>query len=182
VGEHAVTSRTIEDNKQLARAFVAAINQRDMAALERLFHPDFIWFTAVVGEDDPNELRPMQSKELRGRNLPHWKPRLDRQEALTVFQSLFQGRAGEAHRAASGAQPAEAPSQEGDMGDFHITILDTFAEGDRVAMEAESNQINPDNGRIYNNFYAYIFKIDNGMIKIFKEYQDTLHIYDYLAD
>lgn len=178
-----MTGRTVEANKNLARAFVEAINRRDRPALERLFHPDFVWFTAVVGEDDPNELRPMQSKELRGKNLPHWKPRLDRNEALTVFQSLFDGRAGDAHRSASGTQTNDsAPPAEEGMGDFHITVLDIIAEGDRVAVEAESNQFNPANSRIYNNFYSYIFTMRDGMILLFKEYQDTLHVYDYLAD
>jgi ketosteroid isomerase-like protein len=175
--------RRIEASKALARAFVEAINQRNMAALAELCHRDFIWFTAVVGEDDPNELRPMQSKELRGKNLPHWKPRLNREEALTVFQSLFQGRAGDAHRSASGAPPTNSPtSEEANMGDFHITVLDMIGEGDRVAMEAESHQFNPVNGRTYNNFYSYIFIICEDKIALFKEYQDTLHVYDYLAD
>jgi ketosteroid isomerase-like protein len=178
-----MTKHDIEANKALSRAFIDAINGRALPALERLFHPDFIWFTAVVGEDDPNELKPMQSKELRGKNLPHWKPRLKRDEALTVFRSLFEGRAGEAHQAASGVKTATAPSSaDGGMGDFRIDVLGIIAEGDSVAMEAESNQLNPANGRRYNNFYSYVFRVRDGMLVLFKEYQDTLHVYDYLAD
>jgi ketosteroid isomerase-like protein len=178
-----MTAHDVAGNKAVAREFIEAIIQRDMAAMQRLLHRDFVWITAVVGDDDPNELRPMQSKELRGKNLPHGKPRLNREEALTTFRHLFQGGGGDAMRSHAGEQTTQAalPADDGTY-NLRIDILGMIGEGDRVAMEAESNVLNPANGRRYNNFYCYVFRLGEGKILMFKEYQDTLHLYDYMAD
>lgn len=48
------------------------------------------------------------------------------------------------------------------------------AEGDLVAVEAESYGRTTD-GRLYNNLYHFLFKIQDGKIKSVKEYCDFLH-------
>jgi ketosteroid isomerase-like protein len=177
-----MSNSQIEANKSVARAFIDAANRRDINALENLFHKDFIWNTAVTGDDEPNELRPMQSKALRGTNLPHWKPRLTREEALTVWRSLFQGQYEDAHMTASGAQATRAPSEEKPEHQLRMDVLGMTAEDDRVAMEAKSHMIHPVTGRRYHNLYHFLFRVRDGKLTLFKEYQDTLHIYDFLAE
>jgi ketosteroid isomerase-like protein len=178
-----MTAQDVAANKALARAFIEAIINRDMAAIEKQLHEDFMWITAVVGDDDPNELRPMQSNELRGKNLPHAKPRLNREEGLTALHHLFQGGGGDAMRSHAGEQSTHATlPADGGTYNLQIDISNMIGEGDWVAMEAESNLFNPANGRRYNNFYSYIFRMGEGKILVFKEYQDTLHLYDYMAD
>ena len=173
----------IQANKSVAAAFIEAVNRCDIGTMERLFHKDFVWNTAVVGDDDPNELRPMLSKALRGKNLPHWRPRLNREEALTVWRSLFLGQYADAHLTASGKEASHTPPPiENPEHRIHIDILGTTGEDDRIAMEAESNMTNPLTGRHYNNFYHFLFRVRDGQLLLFKEYQDTLHIYDFLAE
>jgi uncharacterized protein len=59
-------------------------------------------------------------------------------------------------------------------GQFSIKVHGVTAEGDRVAVEAES--LAPlKNGRTYNNFYHYLFLFRSGKIYLIKEYNDTLH-------
>lgn len=174
----------VETNKNLARQFVDALNRRDLDRLGALLHPDFIWITAVIGDDEPNEMRPLQSEKLKGTNLPHQKPRLDRAETLALFQGMFRGHYHDAFDEAQHPSSGEAviPRHDDDRHQ-RIDILSVIGEADRVAMEAESNGAqNPENGRYYNNFYHYAFTMKDGRILLFKEYQDTLHIYDFLSD
>ena len=49
------------------------------------------------------------------------------------------------------------------------------AEGDRVAMEAESYGELAD-GKVYNNFYHILHKIRDGKLVNVKEYMDTQHV------
>lgn len=172
----------LEANKKVACAFIDAANRRDYNALESLFHKDFVWNTAVTGDDEPNELRPMQSKALRGTNLPHYKPRLTREEALTVWRSLFAGQYEDAHMAASGAEASRPPAEEDPAHQLRMDVLGMTAEDDRVAMEAKSHMIHPVTGRYYRNLYHFLFRVRDGKLTLFKEYQDTLHIYDFLAE
>ncbi len=51
------------------------------------------------------------------------------------------------------------------------------AEGDRVACEVES-YAKLKNGRVYNNFYHFLFEVRNGKIQKVKEYLDTMHAND----
>ena len=62
-----------------------------------------------------------------------------------------------------------------------ITIFDMVAEGDKVAVEAESNAIAA-NGRPYNNHYHFLAQVRNGKITQFKEYNDTLHVKNVFMD
>jgi ketosteroid isomerase-like protein len=171
----------IEANKRLARQFIDILNRHDYAAMDRLLHPSFVWNTAVVSDDAPNELRKMQSKTLQGKNLHHAKPRLDREESMVVFKRLFEGdytssMSGPEHAADEAAVPIHDDKYR-----MRLDVLGLTAEEDRVAMEAESHVLNP-NGRLYNNFYHYLFRVRDGQITLFKEYQDTLHLFDYTAE
>jgi ketosteroid isomerase-like protein len=172
----------IEANKKIALGFLEAVNRRSVAALEKLLHPDFVWNTAVADDDAPNELRPLQSNKLKGTNLPHPKPRLNRAETLAFFDGFLGDNSGGAIRATAHA-PDESWEGSSNHGHMKIEILGVTAEGDRVAIEAKSTGIaNPANGRRYGNFYHFLMKIADGKLLLFKEYQDTLHVYDYVAD
>jgi ketosteroid isomerase-like protein len=171
----------LEANKELTRQFIAAIVNHDYPAMDRLLHPSFVWNTAVAADDGPNEMRKMMSKTLQGKNLHHAKPRLDRAESMALFKSLFEGNY--TSSMASGdhaASQAKATPIEDDRYRIKMVVTGLTAEEDRVAMEAYSHVLNP-NGRLYNNFYHYLFKVKDGQLTLFKEYQDTLHLFDYTA-
>ena len=53
-----------------------------------------------------------------------------------------------------------------------MTVHAMTAEGDRVAVEAESHATHV-SGTPYNNVYHFLFRIQDGKIKEFKEYSDT---------
>lgn len=54
------------------------------------------------------------------------------------------------------------------------------AEGDRVAVEAESyGELK--NGAVYNNQYHFLFIVRDGKIKAVKEYNDTKHAAEVLG-
>ena len=59
-------------------------------------------------------------------------------------------------------------------GPIRITPRAFTAEGDRVALEAES-YTQTRNGRTYNNLYHFLFKVRDGKIAAVKEYLDTMH-------
>jgi ketosteroid isomerase-like protein len=178
-----LSGHDIEANKQLARRFIEAINRRALADVDALLHRDFVWNTAVVADDAPNVLRPLQSARLRGTNLPHPKPRLDRDEAMAFFAGFFGERSGSALRSAAGGGTAENASAADDHGHMAIEIIGMTAEADRVALEARSTGIvNPVNGRRYGNFYHCLIRIIEGKLVLYKEYQDTLHVYDYASE
>lgn len=48
------------------------------------------------------------------------------------------------------------------------------AEGDRVALEAESF-VDTRNGRKYNNLYHFLFRVRDGKVASVREYLDTMH-------
>jgi ketosteroid isomerase-like protein len=172
-----MSDHDIEANKTLARQFIAVINKRSLEAMDALLHDDFVWNTAVAPDDGPNELVPLQSKRLRGTNLPHPKPRLNRPESMAFFAGIF-------------GTPADGnPTPEGgfemsdDHGHMHFDILNLTAEQDRVAIEATSTGISdPETGKTYGNFYHSLMRISDGKVLLYKEYQDTLRVYDYVSD
>ena len=59
-------------------------------------------------------------------------------------------------------------------GPIQIKPLAFTAEGERVALEAES-YTQTRNGRTYNNFYHFLFKVREGKIAGVKEFLDTMH-------
>ncbi|TWO69987.1 nuclear transport factor 2 family protein [Caenimonas sedimenti] len=60
-------------------------------------------------------------------------------------------------------------------GRLRMTVKNTTAEGDRVAVEAESyGELL--NGRVYNQEYHVVMTIRNGKIAAAREYMDTAHV------
>ena len=57
---------------------------------------------------------------------------------------------------------------------IELTVHGVTAEGDRVAIEAESyGELT--NGKIYNNTYHFLFVFRDGKICLSKEYNDSQH-------
>ena len=149
---------TLATNKQVALAFVRAFNERDLPAVRNLLADDFVWHKAITGEGE-SEVRPFQSNELRGRPSPI-PPFRDRQEALDMLGQLFAG---------------------GDNDHFGFRVVSITAEDDRVAVEMEGDGHNPANNRSYRNIYFVLMLVRDGKITLYKEYQDTLHVFDVWA-
>jgi ketosteroid isomerase-like protein len=67
-------------------------------------------------------------------------------------------------------------------GPLRLRILSMTAEGDRVAVEAESDARLID-GRPYRNQYHFLLRFDpDGRVVEFKEYLDTLYAFETLFD
>jgi ketosteroid isomerase-like protein len=149
----------VKENTDIAATFVTAWNGRDMAAFERLFHQDFTWHIAVTDHDDP-QMRPLHSKLLSGKNLSWPKSIFDKAETLRIFGAIFE----------------RTPR-------FTITARSFTAQDDRVVVELIGDALNEANGRRYNNLYCYVFAIRDRQIILFREYQDTLLLFDvWVAD
>ena len=77
------------------------------------------------------------------------------------------------------------PLMGGILGAFpnglRFTIEGMTAEGDRVAIEAESHGEHT-SGRVYHNQYHFLMMIRDGRIQEFKEYLDTEHAREVLVD
>lgn len=63
---------------------------------------------------------------------------------------------------------------------IRFEILAMTAEGERVAVEAESHGVHV-SGRPYHNQYHFLVVIRDGKIRRFKEYMDTMHADDVLV-
>jgi hypothetical protein len=63
---------------------------------------------------------------------------------------------------------------------LRVTPKGITAEGDRVALEAESYGEHA-NGKIYNNMYHFLVEVRNGKIQAVREYLDTIHAQDVLV-
>ena len=63
---------------------------------------------------------------------------------------------------------------------LEIIVGDMTAEGDRVAVEAESKAKLAD-GTLYHNRYHFLFVLRDGRIEEVKEYLDTLHVMNTLG-
>ena len=61
-----------------------------------------------------------------------------------------------------------------------ITPKGITAEGDRVAVEAESYGEHA-NGKVYNNRYHFLIEVRGGKIEAVREYLDTIHAQDVLV-
>lgn len=64
---------------------------------------------------------------------------------------------------------------------IEIIVGDMTAEGDRVAVEAESKAKLVD-GTLYHNRYHFLFVVREGRIHAVKEYLDTLHVVNTLGN
>ncbi|MGH7963934.1 MAG: nuclear transport factor 2 family protein [Candidatus Binatia bacterium] len=60
-----------------------------------------------------------------------------------------------------------------------VTPKAMTAEGDRVAVEAESYG-EVVGGKVYNNHYHFLFEVRDGKIQAVKEYMDTMHANEVL--
>lgn len=141
-------------NASIARAFIAAWNARDISAFEALLHPAFQWHIAVT-EPGVAQMRSLKSDLLKGRNLPWDKAIYDKAETVAIFAGIFAR-----------------------TGEFSIAPHSFTAQDDRVVVELTGAALNPLNGRRYDNLYCYVFRIQDGRIVLFREYQDTLLLFD----
>ena len=64
---------------------------------------------------------------------------------------------------------------------IEIIVGDMTAEGERVAVEAES-KAKLVNGTLYHNRYHFLFVVRDGRIHAVKEYLDTLHVVNTLGN
>lgn len=62
-------------------------------------------------------------------------------------------------------------------GPIKVTVTDMVAEGDHVAVEAESYAVLK-NSKIYNNKYHFKFTMRDGKIAVVKEYHNTYHAHE----
>ena len=69
--------------------------------------------------------------------------------------------------------------QQGFPNGLQLNATSMIAEGDKVAVEVESNGEHA-NGRTYRNKYHFLIAIENGQIIHVKEYMDTLHLYQLI--
>jgi uncharacterized protein len=63
---------------------------------------------------------------------------------------------------------------------IQLSIHGITAEGDRVAVEAESHGKLAD-GRLYSNVYHYLFEVTGGQIRTSREYCCTAHVMERLG-
>lgn len=61
-----------------------------------------------------------------------------------------------------------------------VTVRSMIAEGNKVAVEAES-YAEMGNGKIYNNLYHFLVTVRDGKIDYVKEYTDFLHAFEVLS-
>jgi uncharacterized protein len=64
---------------------------------------------------------------------------------------------------------------------FNISVLGMTAEGDRVAVEAESRSYTTAN-KLYNNFYHFLFVFRDGKVILGREYTNPSHAIEVLGD
>ena len=64
---------------------------------------------------------------------------------------------------------------------LRVTPRGLTAEGDRVAVEAESYGETA-TGKVYNNLYHFLFEVRDGKIQAVREYLDTMHAKEVLVD
>jgi ketosteroid isomerase-like protein len=63
-----------------------------------------------------------------------------------------------------------------ESGAIGLKPLAWTCQGERIAVETESySKLN--NGRVYNNFYHFVFEVRDGKIQSVREYLDTQHTY-----
>jgi ketosteroid isomerase-like protein len=66
-------------------------------------------------------------------------------------------------------------------GGFNMTIAGMTAEGDRVAVEAEGRS-HTVAGKLYNNFYHFLFVLRDGKVIRAMEYTNPQHAIEVLGD
>ena len=144
----------IEARRSLALKFGEAWNTRNMRLFDEIFHPDLIWHVAVTRYD---QVQPdaFQSPLLSKHKTIWDKTIYNKQEMMVIFEMTLSG-----------------------FEHFSIDITSVTVEEDRVVAESLGTAINPANGRTYNNVYCYVMKIKDEKIVLFREYQNTLLVFD----
>ncbi len=66
-------------------------------------------------------------------------------------------------------------------GGFNMSVLGMTAEGNRVAVEAESKAYTVNN-KLYNNFYHFLFVFRDGKVILGREYTNPAHAIEVLGD
>ena len=91
-----------------------------------------------------------------------------------------------------GTMPISGRFSKTEIAQTASSVLDVFpdglafqvhsmtAEGDRVAIEAESIGVHV-SGKKYNNLYHFLMRVRDGKIVEWKEYMDTMHANDVLC-
>ena len=145
---------SVEAKRALAVKFGEAWNARNMALFDEIFHPDAKWHVAVTPYDQ-SEPPAFQSPLLRDHKMIWVKTIMDKQEMMAAFEITLNG-----------------------FKEFSIEITSITVEGDTVVAESLGRAVNPQNGRTYNNIYCYVMKIQDEKIILFREYQNTLLVFD----
>jgi len=63
---------------------------------------------------------------------------------------------------------------------MRMTAKTVVAEGDTVAIEAQSQAL-PPGGRHYENRYVFLFRVADGKIQTIREYCDTLYAHEFFS-
>ena len=153
-----MTTTNAANNRDLALRFVEAFDSRDLQAIDHLLADDFVWHVAVVPEG-VTQFRPFQSEELQGRKHTHTSRPARQRATLAFFGKLF--------------RDGEDANRR-----FRLRLINVISDGNQVAFEAEGELPVPDRNRLYRNIYFVLLRVRDGKIVLYKEYQDTLHIYD----
>jgi ketosteroid isomerase-like protein len=66
-------------------------------------------------------------------------------------------------------------------GGFNLKIDGMTAEGDRVAVEAEGHN-HTVTGKLYNNFYHFLFELRDGKVIRWREYTNPMHALEVFGD
>ena len=66
-------------------------------------------------------------------------------------------------------------------GGFNLKIEGMTAEGDRVAVEAEGRN-HTVSGKLYNNFYHFLFEFRDGKVIRWMEYTNPMHAVEVFGD
>jgi ketosteroid isomerase-like protein len=66
-------------------------------------------------------------------------------------------------------------------GGFNLKIDGMTAEGDRVAVEAEGHN-HTVSGKLYNNFYHFLFEFRDGKVIRWMEYTNPMHALEVFGD
>ena len=93
----------------------------------------------------------------------------------TSGKTLISGSANKSQIEAAGAAIFDAFPQG-----LTFTIHGMVAEGDKVAVEAESKGMHS-SGQLYNNHYHFLFEFKDGKVLSLKEYMDTELVTDILC-
>ena len=66
-------------------------------------------------------------------------------------------------------------------GGLEFTIVAMTCEGERIAIEAESDGVAA-SGSPYHNQYHFLMEVRDGKIRRFKEYMDTMHAHEVMVE